>query len=126
MDYIITSLPATNATFHMLSHDEFSLMKEDAVVCNVGRGSVIDTYALLEALDNKSIGGALLDVFEEEPLPADSPLWKNPRVMITPHCSGGYHWKSVQDYYTQLVIRNLNHLKNQEPLENLVNRTKGY
>ena len=51
----------------MLSHDEFSLMKEDAVVCNVGRGSVIDTYALLEALDNKSIGGALLDVFEEEP-----------------------------------------------------------
>lgn len=126
MDYIITSLPATNATFHMLSHDEFSLMKEDAVVCNVGRGSVIDTYALLEALDNKSIGGALLDVFEEEPLPADSPLWKNPRVMITPHCSGGYHWKSVQDYYTQLVIRNLNHLKNQEPLENFVNRTKGY
>lgn len=126
MDYIITSLPATNATFHMLSHDEFSLMKEDAVVCNVGRGSVIDTYALLEALDNKSIGGALLDVFEEEPLPADSPLWKNPRVMITPHCSGWYHWKSVQDYYTQLVIRNLNHLKNQEPLENLVNRTKGY
>lgn len=126
MDYIITSLPATNATFHMLSHDEFSLMKEDAVVCNVGRGSVIDTYALLEALDNKSIGGALLDVFEEEPLPADSPLWKNPRVMITPHCSGRYHWKSVQDYYTQLVIRNLNHLKNQEPLENLVNRKKGY
>lgn len=126
MDYIITSLPATNATFHMLSHDEFSLMKEDVVVCNVGRGSVIDTYALLEALDNKSIGGALLDVFEEEPLPADSPLWKNPRVMITPHCSGEYHWKSVQDYYTQLVIRNLNHLKNQEPLENLVNRKKGY
>ena len=126
MDYIITSLPATNATFHMLSHNEFALMKEDAVVCNVGRGSVIDTYALIEALDNKSIGGALLDVFEEEPLPADSPLWKNPRVMITPHCSGGYHWKSVQDYYTQLVIRNLNHLKNQEPLENLVNRTKGY
>ena len=119
-------LKKTNATFHMLSHDEFALMKEDAVVCNVGRGSVIDTYALIEALDNKSIGGALLDVFEEEPLPADSPLWKNPRVMITPHCSGGYHWKSVQDYYTQLVIRNLNHLKNQEPLENLVNRTKGY
>lgn len=126
MDYIISSLPSTNATFHMLSHDEFQLMKKGAVVGNVGRGNVIDTYALEEALEENEIGGALLDVFEEEPLPVDSPLWKNPRVMITPHCAGGYHWKSVQDYYTQLVIRNLNHLMNQEPLENLVDRKKGY
>ena len=126
MDYIISSLPSTNATFHMLSDEEFKLMKKDAVIGNVGRGNVIDTYALIEALNNKAIGGALLDVFEEEPLPDDSPLWYNPRVMITPHCAGGYHWKSVQDYYTQLVIRNLHHLANQEPLENLVDRKKGY
>ena len=70
--------------------------------------------------------GVGLDVVEEEPLPANHPLWQMDNVLITPHASGGYVWESARTYFTDLVIRNLEHLKAHEELENLVDFQTGY
>ena len=77
-------------------------------------------YLTFDSIDD------VLDVVEEEPLNEHSPLWDMDRVMITPHSSGGFKWQSVQNYYTDLVIRNLNHFLNDEPLENEVDFVTGY
>jgi len=101
-------------------------MKEGSVIINVGRGSAIETAALIKALESHHLYGAALDVVEPEPLPSSCPLYHMDNVIITPHASGGYHWESVQRYYTDLVIRNLDHFAKGEELENLVDRTLGY
>ena len=86
-DLIIGCLPNTKETGHILDGKKFALMKSDALLINVGRGSLIDTPALTRALEEKRIAGAVLDVLEKEPLAADSPLWSMPNVLITPHIS---------------------------------------
>ena len=86
----------------------------------------VDTEALISVLNEGHLYGVCLDVVEEEPLNEKSPLWDIDRVMITPHSSGGFKWQSVQNYYTDLVIRNLNHYLNNEPLENEVDFVTGY
>lgn len=125
-DYVLLCLPETKETIHLFDENMFKLMKDQSVIANVGRGSAIDLNALMHHLDNGHLYGACLDVFEKEPLPADHPLWNYEQVIMTPHASGGYHWDSVQDYYTDLVIRNLRHLHQHEPLENTVDRISGY
>ena len=100
--------------------------KKDAVLINVGRGSAIATSDLIEVLNQGHLYGVGLDVLEEEPLPPAHPLWKQERVLLTPHVSGGYVWESARHYYTELVIRNLHHLKAHEELENLVDFETGY
>ena len=125
-DYVILCLPETKETIHLFNDDMFALMKQGSVICNVGRGTAIENSALLRALHQGKLYGAALDVVEGEPLSKDSPLWSEPGLMITPHCSGGYHWDSVQDYYTDLVIRNIAHLKKNESLENEVDFSLGY
>ena len=102
------------------------LMKKDAVLINVGRGSAIATDDLVNVLNQGHLYGVGLDVAEEEPLPADHPLWQMDNVLITPHASGGYVWESARTYFTDLVIRNLEHLKAHEELENLVDFQTGY
>lgn len=89
-------------------------MKKDAVLINEGRGSAIKTDDLVEVLNQGYFYGVGLDVLEEEPLPASHPLWQYKRVLITPHVSGGYVWESARSYYTDLVIRNIKHLKAKE------------
>ena len=101
-------------------------MKKDAVLINVGRGSAIDTNDLIEVLNQEHLYGVGLDVVEEEPLSNTSPVWKFENVLITPHSSGGFVWQSVRNYYTELVIRNIEHLKNKETLENEVDFQTGY
>lgn len=86
-DYIIVCLPGTAETDKLLGREEFDLMKKRAIVINIGRGSIIDTYALVEALNNKKIAGAGIDVTDPEPLPAGHPLWSAENVIITPHVS---------------------------------------
>ena len=100
--------------------------KKDAVLINVGRGSAICSEDLIEVLNQGHLYGVGLDVVEEEPLPSTSPLWTYERVLITPHSSGGFVWQSVRNYYTELVIRNIEHLKNHETLENEVDFQTGY
>ncbi len=87
VDYLVITLPATEQTTAFIGLAELKIMKPTAIVMSVGRGSNIDQDGLIRALQEKHIGGAVLDVFEQEPLPAASPLWDMPDVYITPHNS---------------------------------------
>lgn len=86
-DFIILTIALTDETYHMIDYQAMKKMKQDAFLVNLSRGGVVCTEDLLRALKEGLIGGAGLDVFEEEPLPADHPLWKEPNVYITPHCT---------------------------------------
>jgi phosphoglycerate dehydrogenase-like enzyme len=86
-DAVVNTLPGTPYTEKLFNRDVFSAMKPGTVFVNVGRGTVVDEEALLEALDNGQVSYACLDVFAVEPLPQDSPLWSHPRVMVSPHTS---------------------------------------
>ena len=86
-DAVVNTLPGTPYTERLFSRDVFAAMKPGTVMVNVGRGTVVDEDALLEALDNGQVSYACLDVFAVEPLPQDSPLWHHPRVMVSPHTS---------------------------------------
>ena len=125
-DYIVVMLPLTEDTKGLIDQVNIEKMKKDAVLINVGRGSAISNKDLIEVLNQGHLYGVGLDVVEEEPLPATSPLWSYDRVLITPHSSGGFVWQSVRNYYTELVIRNIEHLKNYETLENEVDFQTGY
>lgn len=87
-DYVICALPLTDDTYHLLDAEFFKSMKSDAVFINIGRGSVVDEASLIDALRQKTIRGAALDVFENEPLSKESPLWDMENVVITPHTAG--------------------------------------
>ena len=87
-DYIVNTLPSTPATVRLFDEAAFRVMKTTAVLINIGRGDAVVEEALIRALQQGMIGGAVLDVFEQEPLPEDNPLWTLPNVVITPHNSG--------------------------------------
>jgi phosphoglycerate dehydrogenase-like enzyme len=101
-------------------------MKPNAIVINVGRGPVIDESALIRALVNKRIAGASLDVFEEEPLPHDSPLWGMENVLISPHSAD----HTVDPDWVELTMRffveNFFRYRNGQALDNLVDKRAGY
>ncbi len=86
-DIVINTLPGTPYTEKMINAEIFNAMKPGTILVNVGRGTVVDEDALLEALENGQVSFACLDVFAVEPLPAASPLWEHPRVMVSPHTS---------------------------------------
>lgn len=85
VDAIVVTLPGTAQTHHLIGRDVLAAVKPGAIVTNVGRGTVIDESALLEALDDERVAFAGLDVFEQEPLDDASPLWTHPRVLVSPH-----------------------------------------
>lgn len=87
-DWVFVSAPATSETKHLLGAEEFAKMKNSAWLVNVARGTLVDQNALVEALEQKNIGGAALDVADPEPLPKDHPLWDPPNCIITMHLSG--------------------------------------
>jgi phosphoglycerate dehydrogenase-like enzyme len=99
-------------------------MQPNAVLVNVSRGGLIDEAALADALTHGRLGGAALDVFRQEPLPPDHPLWSLPNVLITPHTSGFRtdHW----DAATALFADNLRRFAGGEPLLNVVDKAHGY
>ncbi|MFT5695606.1 MAG: phosphoglycerate dehydrogenase-like enzyme, partial [Myxococcota bacterium] len=86
-DAVVIAAPATPETHHMINDAALKAMKKGVVLVNVARGSLVDTAALLDNLDSHHIGAAVLDVFEEEPLPKESPLWNTPNVFISAHSS---------------------------------------
>src|SRR5205823_6829867 len=87
-DYVVVAAPARAETHHLINAERLAQMKKDAYLINVSRGVLVDEAALAEALRERRIGGAALDVFEQEPLPGDSPLWMLENVLITPHTAG--------------------------------------
>ncbi|MDC0612468.1 D-glycerate dehydrogenase [Vibrio sp.] len=90
-DFVVSLLPATEETFHLIGAREFALMKSSAVFINVGRGTVVDEKALVDALLSKEIAAAGLDVFEVEPLPETSPLMSIPNAVLLPHIGSATH-----------------------------------
>lgn len=122
--YLLISLPATPETRGFLEADRIGALRPDAVVINVGRGELVDEDALLEALRERRIRGAALDVFRKEPLPDESPLWDLPNVLITPHASGPtpHFWERQ----TPLILENLRRYLAGEELLNRVDKKAGY
>ncbi len=125
-DIIALSLPRTPQTYHMINEQTLSLMKEDALIINVGRGEAIDTDALVQTLKSGKLLGAALDVFEQEPLDPTHPLWQMDNVLITPHVSGGNYHDETGDLIFNIIYTNFKHYFNDEPLNNLVDRKTGY
>lgn len=125
-DYVIAAAPNTPETRHMISDPEFRAMKNSAIIINVGRGVVIDEAALIRALQTNEIAGAALDVFEHEPLPASSPLWDMPNVLISPHCTDRTRDPDWLDLAMRRFVSNFHHFLKGEPLEFLVDKKAGY
>ena len=127
-DLVIGCLPNTKETGHILDGKKFALMKSDALLINVGRGSLIDTPSLTRALEEKRIAGAILDVLENEPLAADSPLWSMPNVLITPHISGrGFgHDPETEKKVWDICLENLRRYIAGEDIINEVDMNLGY
>lgn len=123
-DFVMLCAPVTPATDHAFGREQFASMKNDAYICNVGRGALIDEAALIDALREHRIGGAALDVVAEEPLPENSPLWDLDNCMITPHTAGisPKLWERQYSYFTANLRR---FLAGQTPL-GLVDKTRGY
>lgn len=123
-DYIVNCLPLTPDTFHYFDFKKLQKMKKEAFFINIGRGQTVDEEALIEALKSGTIAGAGLDVFEEEPLPKSSPLWKLKNVILTPHYSG---WNPhYMDRVIKIFIENLKAYLNNKKMPNLVDKQKGY
>lgn len=123
-DFLAICLPLTPATVRILSAERIRTMKQGARVINVGRGALIDEAALIEALRDGHLGGAGLDVFVQEPLPPESPLWELPGVIITPHVAGSTPRHA--DRTTEIFCRNLQRFARGEPLTNVVDWEAGY
>jgi phosphoglycerate dehydrogenase-like enzyme len=123
-DYVVIAAPATDETKHLIGADELAVMRPHAFLINIARGSLIDEAALIAALESGQIAGAGLDVFEREPLPTESPLWRLPNVILSPHVAG------ATDKYgqrlTDLLIENIGRLRAGQPLRNVVQPGRGY
>lgn len=124
-DWVFVSAPATSDTKHMFGADEFAAMKSSAWLVNVARGSLVDQDALLTALNDKTIGGAALDVTDPEPLPADHPLWDAPNCIITMHLSGVAQTRMFQRAAARFV-ENLKRYKNGEEMIAVADFDRGY
>ncbi|CAH0027077.1 unnamed protein product [Clonostachys rhizophaga] len=125
LDLLVITLPATPATANMIGEDQFDILsKKKTFISNVGRGSVVDTKALIAALDSNKIRGAALDVTEPEPLPADSKLWGYKNVFITPHCAGNSNHFNERTF--KILAYNLERRSKGQPPVNQVDRSLGY
>ncbi|CAN5778289.1 D-2-hydroxyacid dehydrogenase [soil metagenome] len=123
-DVVVLCLPLTDATRGLIDADVLAAFRPGSLLVDVSRGGIVVGSALVEALASGHLGGAVLDVFETEPLPADHPLWDLPGVLITPHCSSvdaGWERRSVE-----LFCDNLDRWCAGEPLVNVVDPGKGY
>jgi phosphoglycerate dehydrogenase-like enzyme len=123
-DYVVVAVADTPETRQMIGAAELAAMRPEAVLINVARGTVIDEVALIATLQAGTIAGAALDVFANEPLPTDSPLWDMPNVVFTPHVAA-----SVVDYLPRaiaLFADNVRRFLNGAPLLNQFDRSRGY
>lgn len=124
-DFVLVTLPVTPATRHMLGARELDAMKPGAGLVNFGRAAVVDYEALRVRLESGHIGGAVLDVFNPEPLPSESPLWGTRNLIVTPHCTSD----DLEAYIPKtldLFFENLDRLLSGKKLKNVVDRKLWY
>lgn len=121
-DVVASVLPSTEQTRLLADAHFFAAMKEGSYFVNDGRGDLVDSNALVEALSSGHLAGAALDVTNPEPLPVDHPLWREPNALVTPHVAGFWHLQATTDNVVAIGLANLRHYLAGEPLENLVRR----
>lgn len=123
-DYVVVAVADTAETRGMIGAEALAAMRPDAVLVNVARGTIVDENALVAALRAGRLGGAALDVFAREPLPAESPLWELPNVLVTPHNA-----VNVEEYLPESIrhlAENVRRFVVREPLENRWDPARGY
>jgi len=123
-EYLVVLLPLTPETRGSIGGRELDWLPQGAYLVNLARGGIVDEGALLERLRSGRIAGAAIDVFDQEPLPKDSPMWRAPNTILTPHVAG-----LEPDYMKRLMklaVDNVSRLEKGEPLRNEVDRTRGY
>ena len=122
LDYLVITLPNTPETKHLFDEEAFRTMKPECVLMNVGRGQVVVEAALIKALQENRLRAAVLDVFPQEPLPPDNPLWTLPNVLITPHNAATSFPKDI----VPLFANNYRRFIDNKPLESVVDFERGY
>lgn len=122
LDVLVICLPLTTHTRGLFSCDQLAQLKPSAILVNVARGPIVDEEALIDALRNRWLGAAILDAFESEPLPANSPLWGMDNVTITSHHSG----LNIPDEIIDFFLNNLALFRIGDRLNGLVDRVRGY
>jgi phosphoglycerate dehydrogenase-like enzyme len=123
-DVLVVVVPLTELTRGLIGAAQLDLLPPGALVVNIARGGIVDEAALLQRLRDGRIGGVAVDVFDDEPLPPDSPWWREPNVLMTPHVAGlapQYHAQTLD-----LVVENLGRLADGRPILNEVDRAAGY
>jgi phosphoglycerate dehydrogenase-like enzyme len=123
-DYVVLAAPLTSTTRNLIDAARLAQMKPDACLINVSRGPLVDEAALAQALRDKKIGGAALDVFVSEPLPSESPLWDLENLLITPHTAA--LTEKLWERHYALISENLRRYLNHQPLLAVVDKQKGY
>ncbi|NSL52118.1 D-2-hydroxyacid dehydrogenase [Calidifontibacillus erzurumensis] len=125
-DFVVSVLPSTKETYHLLKENHFKMMKNECVFINIGRGDIVEESVLLKVLEDGEIAHAVLDVFESEPLPEGHPFWKMENVTVTPHISGLsalYQQRAFQIFEHNLI----NYLSgNNNNLKNVIDLDRGY
>lgn len=123
-DFVVIGAPATSETRNLIGTRELKLMRQNAWLINIARGSLIDTDALVDALRTGEIGGAGLDVTEPEPLPDGHPLWDEPNALISPHSANPRYL--LVPRLAQRVHDNVRHYLAGEPLDGVIDVSRGY
>jgi phosphoglycerate dehydrogenase-like enzyme len=123
-DYVVLAVPETPETLAMIGAEQLALMREHAWLVNIGRGTVVDTGALVDALCAGRIGGAVLDVTDPEPLPDEHPLWKLPNVLVTGHTAST--WELGRPVFLERIRTNVALFARGEPLVGPVDVSAGY
>lgn len=120
-DVVVLSIPVSEKTKGFMNQARFQKMKKEALFFNVGRGSLVDTNALIEALEEETIAGAGVDVVDIEPLPIEHRLWNTKNLLLTPHCAGGFHLPETLTKIQDIALFNLNIFMNGGQYKNKVN-----
>lgn len=123
-DVVVVSIPYTKKTHHLIDSNVIDKMKNDCVLINIARGSIINEEDLIDKIKQGKFLGVALDVFEKEPLPKESPLWNLDNVILTPH--NCWISENRNNRRFEVIYENLKRFKNEENLINLVNLSKGY
>ncbi len=123
-DYVVLSVPLTDRTRGFVDAAAFRAMRPGVILVDVSRGGVVEAAALLDAVGSGHVAGVALDVFEDEPLPPESPFWDLENAILTPHCSSVYDgWEGRS---AEIFCENLERWRKGEPLENVVDPIRGY